>query len=89
MLEKWISLKNNLGKKGSEEGIIQIDDELPGLARVTIEQKMSQVPPGDHYAITIGIYGLLVHTVFFKKWEDAIECADAVKLVIQQILLNK
>jgi hypothetical protein len=88
MFEKWVSLERNLGKIGSEGGVIKLDDELPNLARITIEQKRSEAPPGDHYAITVGVYNMLVHTVFFKKWEDAIECADAMKLVIQT-LLNK
>ena len=54
---------------GSEDGVIKLDDELPGLSRITIELKQSTLPPGDHYAITIGVYGLLVHTIFFKKWK--------------------
>jgi len=88
MLEKWISLKNNIGRLGSEGGVIQIDDELPGLARVTIELKTSPEPPGNHYAITMGVYNTMVHTVFFKKWEDAVECADTIKLIVQTLLIK-
>lgn len=86
MVEKWISLDKNLGTVGSEGGVIQLDDELLNIARITIEQKRSKEPPGDHYAITIGIYTTLVHTVFFRRWEDAIECVDAMKLIIQTLL---
>jgi|WetSurMetagenome_2_1015567.scaffolds.fasta_scaffold1409230_1 hypothetical protein len=88
MVEKWISLEKNVGQVGSEGGVIQLDDELADLARITIEQKRSQLPPGDHYAITIGIYNMLVHTVFFRRWEDAIECANAMKIITQSLLKN-
>jgi hypothetical protein len=89
MTNMWNSLSDNLGKIGSEEGEIKLDDELPNLARITIELKKSHVqPPGDHYAITVGVYGILVHTAFFKRWEDAIECSNAIKLIIQALLAD-
>jgi hypothetical protein len=90
MLEQWISHNDNLANEGSEGGIIQLDDELPGLARIQIELKASSVvPPGDHYAITIGVYGILVHTAYFKELEDAMECTNAVKIIIQAMRANR
>ena len=83
MFEKWASLSENLGKAGSEEGIILLDDELPGVARVSIEKKFSEHLGKDIYPITMGVYGWLVHTAFFSAWEDALECADSMKLIIQ------
>jgi hypothetical protein len=88
MLENWLILKDNIGQVGSEGGTIILDDELPHLARITVEQKRSEYPPGDHYAITIGIYNVLVHTAFFKRLEDARECTTAVKIIIQSLLEN-
>jgi hypothetical protein len=67
MLENWIPLYDHIGKTGSEGEIIKIDDELPGLSRVTIEQKFSPEPLEDHFTITTGVYGLLVHTIFIKN----------------------
>jgi hypothetical protein len=88
MFEKWISIENNIGKIGSEGGPILIDEELPKLARVTIEKKTSPKPLGTHYAITMGVYGMLVHTAFFKKWDDAIECTETVKILIETLFNN-
>ncbi len=82
MYEKWISHKGNLGKEVVEGAIIQLDDELPDLARVIVEQVR------DHYEISIGVYGRLVHTVYFRRLEDAIECTDAVKLIIETLLIE-
>ncbi len=56
-----------------------MDEELPDLARIQIELKSSPVvSPGDHYAVTMAVYGMLVHTAYFNRWEDAIECADSI-----------
>jgi hypothetical protein len=86
MFENWVSLVDNIGKVGSENGIIEIDEELPELSRITFEKKKARYPIGDHYAVTMGVYGLLVHTAFFKRKQDAKECADSLKLVIEILL---
>jgi hypothetical protein len=50
-----------IGGRGSEEGVILLDDEHDYGARVTLERD------GRHpFAITCGIYGWMLHTVFFS-----------------------
>lgn len=46
-------------------GVIQLDEVLPDLARITIEQKANKPSSGNHYAINIVVHNMLVHTAFF------------------------
>lgn len=63
----WKAL-DTIGTGGSEEGIIQKDEEYDGSARITLETCPRY---GDgSYAITCGVYGSMVHTAFGK--EDSI-----------------
>lgn len=84
--EYWDSLTQNLDKEGSEGGVIVRDDELPSTARVTIERKTRPNSDSSYFAVTIGVYDLLVHTAFFGSLDDAVEGADLAKLLIQVIL---
>lgn len=86
MFKNWVSLEKNIGTKGYAGSVIKLDEELLNLARITIVLKQSASSPGDHYEITIGVYGVLVHTIFFTQWEDAIECTNAIKLIVQTLL---
>lgn len=53
----WKSL-STLGSIGSENGVIVADEEYEAACRITLEKcKM-------YYAITCGVYGSMVHTVF-------------------------
>ena len=50
-----------IGTRGSEDGIIVVDEEHPECARITLEE-------GGHFgrwSITCGVYGLFFHTRFF------------------------
>lgn len=57
----WIEL-DTIGTTGSEEGIIQKDEEYDGSARITLETCPRHGT--DEYAITCGVYGSMVHTTF-------------------------
>jgi hypothetical protein len=83
MFEKWTPLTQNLEQVGPEGGVIIHDDELPGVGRVTIERKTGQTAGLDHFPVTIGVCGSLVHTAFFSNQNDAQEAAEMAKLLIQ------
>lgn len=53
---------DTIGTKGSEEGIIQKDEEYNSSVRITLETcpRLGK----KVYAITCGIYGSMVHTTF-------------------------
>ena len=46
------------GTAGSEGGTVIADEEYNGGCRITLEKC------GEHYAITCGIYGAMVHTAY-------------------------
>ncbi|MDE6520354.1 MAG: hypothetical protein K2K91_07875 [Ruminococcus sp.] len=54
----WDNLLDNIGEKGSENGVIILDEEYKNQCRITLEK----CP--EYYAITCGVYGAMVHTVF-------------------------
>lgn len=53
----WTRLPHE-GQVGTEGGTILMDEEYEGACRLTLEQC------SQHYAITCGIYGAMVHTAF-------------------------
>lgn len=55
---------STVGEQGSEHGVILLDDEHRAGARITLERDCRPTIP---FAITCGIYGLLVHTRFFDE----------------------
>ncbi len=59
----WIKLEDDIGKKGSEGGIVLRDEEYDNSCRATLE-KCSEC-----YAVTCGVYGCMVHTAFFGEEE--------------------
>lgn len=71
LTENWTKYNNgkSIGMKGSECGKILNDQENINGARITIEANTGNIP----FAITFGIYGLIVHTEFFSEIEIAIE----------------
>jgi len=58
----WEQFDNgvSIGSKGSEDGIIVLDEEHTYGARVTLERDGSTAP----WSVTCGIYGIFVHTAF-------------------------
>lgn len=65
---------------GSENGIIQRDEEYSALARITLERD-SHTP----LAITCGVYGWMVHTRFFATEEEANEAFEAMRVELARI----
>jgi len=88
IFEKWVSLEENIGKEGSEHGEILVDYELPHLSRMTIEKKVDIRNNIPYYAITVGVYGIIMHTAYFKSFDDAKEGYDALRIIIQALLFS-
>ncbi len=88
IFEKWVSLEKNIGQVGSENGEIILDHELPHLSRITIEKVVNVQNNTPYYTITIGVYGIIVHTAFFRSFDDTKESYDALRLIIQAILFS-
>jgi hypothetical protein len=69
-----------LGTRGSESGVILLDEENEAGARITLEQRRafpgSRRPP---FAITCGVYGGMMHTCFFGEEAEARESYAAMK----------
>src|SRR5688500_14870417 len=65
----WMSFDESktIGTKGSEGGTIKDDLENTDGARITLEKGGRNAP----FAVTLGIYGLLVHTHFDSELESA------------------
>ena len=73
----WESL-DTIGTAGSEEGIIQRDEEYRNACRITLERC------SDRWAITCGVYGAMVHTVYCGENREAVY--DAMKRDLQAFI---
>lgn len=62
---QWIQVNNGatVGTAGTEGEIVQ-DHYLPGEAHTTLERAT------DRYALTVGIFGWMVHTIFLAEEES-------------------
>jgi len=89
LFKDWIYLEDNIGHEGSENGEILLDHELPHLSRITIEKKINLKNRNPYYAITVGVYGIVVHTAYFATFDDAKESYNALRLIIQAILFSQ
>lgn len=69
----WLPYESE-SEKGSEGGWIVKDEEIPGICRITLEE-------GGHtpYAITCGVYGLMVHTAFASDYDEAMGKYEGMK----------
>lgn len=63
----WKNNRKNIGKRGSEEGIIISDLEHSNGARITIEKDGLTAP----FSVTLGVYGEFMHTDFFSTQSEA------------------
>lgn len=63
-----------IGQKGSENGIVIKDEECGTFARITLE-KAGYSP----YAITCGIYGVMVHTAYASDEAEALMKYEGMK----------
>jgi len=69
MKNHWISYDEgkHLGETGTENGVITRDEAFSQSARITLES----IDTNDHYAITFGIYGYMVHTSWYAALLEA------------------
>lgn len=66
---------STVGAKGSESGVIVLDEEHSGGSRITFERDCRSAP----FTITCGVYGLMVHTRFFGDEGQGREQYDQMK----------
>ena len=71
----------SIGKKGSENGIIVDDIESHYGARITLEKDGVTAP----FSVTFGIYGLLFHTRFAERENEARDYINLTKEKIKGI----
>lgn len=71
----WVML-DTIGNYGSESSIIIFDEEIKGRARITLEKCKK------YYAVTVGIYGVMMHTAFYGN-DIYHECYQQMKKDIQ------
>jgi hypothetical protein len=71
----------SINTRGSESGVILRDEEHALGARITLERDGYKP-----FSITCGIYGWMVHTIFFATESEAQITFDKVKLAIEKIL---
>jgi hypothetical protein len=71
--DRWIPFENGetVGQRGSEDGLILLDDEYPGCARITLERDA---------------VGWIVHTHFLSSENESRKAFDAMKLEINRIV---
>lgn len=62
-------------EKGSEDGWIIEDEEIPGVCRITLEEDGITAP----YSITCGVCGLMLHTAFAADYDEGIRKYEGMK----------
>lgn len=67
---------------GTEGGTVVIDMEHSAGARITLEKDCGNIP----FAITLGIYGLMMHTQFEGNETDAMAYVASAKFLINKIV---
>ncbi|MBN2192915.1 MAG: hypothetical protein JW751_08865 [Polyangiaceae bacterium] len=80
----WVSIEDGFPNGiGSEGGQIRSDEEHPLGARITLEEGGINAP----WAITCGIYGWMVHTVFcVSEAEGRAKMAEEMKSRLDAIM---
>lgn len=80
----WKKYKKGItiGKVGSENGVVVIDETYNNEARITLERDCGNIP----FAITIGIYGLMVHTAFASSTGEAKKKYCEIKKDVKKLL---
>lgn len=80
----WEQIDNGStrGTRGSEEGIVECDEEYSTSARITLEHDCTIAP----FAITSGVYGWMFHTCYFSKRDEACLEFDAMKSKLAEIV---
>lgn len=82
----WYSFDEGktLGTRGSEHGVIVRDEEHAEGARITLEQGGSTAP----YAITLGVYSVMMHTHFCGSQEEAEHAYNELKILIERVITS-
>ena len=78
----WFSLLTNPPERGTEGGVIVLDEEHDLGARITYERSEG----GDGGAITCGIYSWMMHTRYFASDGEARAAFEAMKTDLDAIL---
>ncbi|XDD48895.1 hypothetical protein AB3N59_10620 [Leptospira sp. WS92.C1] len=80
----WVQVENGatIGKIGSEEGIIILDEEYTNGARITLEKAGVTAP----WSITCGGYGLFMHTSFQSTESDSRKTYKKMKKELESIM---
>jgi hypothetical protein len=78
----WLSLITDLPERGTEGGVIVLDDVHDLGARITLEK----FDEGGGGAITCGIYGWMMHTRFFDTEDSARHAFEEMKIDMGAIL---
>lgn len=73
---------STIGARGSEGGMIMDDQEHDLGARITLERACRQVP----FAITCGIYGAVVLTVYVNSEAEASRLTTEIRRELDRIL---
>ncbi len=77
----WSSILTDPPERGTEGGLIVLDDEHDLGARITFERS-----EGGGGAITCGIYSWMMHTRYFTSESEAREAFEAMKTDLDAIL---
>lgn len=75
----WLPNRSE-SEKGSEDGWIIEDEEIPGVCRITLEEDGSTAP----YSITCGVYGFMCHTAFAGDHDEAMRKYEGMKQDLEE-----
>jgi hypothetical protein len=74
-----------IGTRGSEDGVIVLDEEHTSGARISLEQGCSHAP----WAVTCGIYGGFLHTAFASSEAEGRAKYSAMKPDLEDIMAEE
>src|SRR5262249_28680366 len=83
----WLPIDNGKteGTRGSEDGIIILDEEHIQRARITLEQGGRNAP----WSITCGIYGNFAHTTFASSETEGRAKYSNMKTDLEKIMAEQ
>jgi hypothetical protein len=78
----WATNEANVGTIGSETGRIIIDLEYSEWARISLEKDTQHAP----FATTVGIYGLMMHTIMSDSETESVDLISLLKNLIEEVI---
>jgi len=83
----WLSMDSGktVGTRGSEEGVIVLDEEHASGARVTLERGGHNAP----WSVTCGIYGGFLHTAFAASEAEGRTKYSGMKSDLEKIMAEQ